>query len=145
MAKRRRSKGAHRLYSMGKGAGLKSTAESGAAGAATGLLAAMAAEKIPFMTKAWYISPAAALLLGHVVKSRFPRFRDAGSGMVGAAGAMAYYNYKLSQATAATNTSGVQETSGPDDVDYVRAFQSLPEAAGVMDTNRRPRSSVMGL
>jgi hypothetical protein len=144
MAKRKRSKAARRMYAIGRGAGLKSSGINLASGAATGLVTGMVAERSDFMRSKWFISPLAAAVGGHFLKSVN---RDMGSGIVGAAGAIAYYNYKLAKGN---ETKGVQDTGDVYDTgDYVSMFNSLPETTGIQDSipspSRRPMSSVAGL
>lgn len=149
MAKHRRhSKGSRRTHNMLRGGGLKGSALELIGGAVVGFGAAKLAEHYEMMRRAWWVTPLVSALGGHVVKAKIPKMRDAGAGMIGGAGTMAYYNYKLSQAgSASSGTSAVMDASGVDDVDYVKAFQSLPEAAGVQPDlgPTRMRSSVMGL
>ena len=90
-------------------------------------------EKMEFLQQRWWLLPAVVVVGGHVV-SRATRHKNIGASVKGAGGAMGYYNYKLHQASvaaSATETRGVQETSGAqEDFD---ALRSLPETSGVQD------------
>ncbi len=140
-----KSKGARRMRALGRGAGLKRSAVSLGAGAATGLAAGKLAENIEFLRKKWYITPLVVAAGGHLMKAT--RLREGADAVIGAAGAMAYFNYELAKGNEmvvqAPETSGVQETRGVDD--YLAEYNRLGEAAGVQDMPARARSSVMSL
>ncbi len=116
---------------------VKTSGIAAVAGVISGVGGAMAAEHVAWFQKYWYSLPVAVGIVGHVVKETVSR--DAGAAMIGGAGVMGYYNYKLNRAStqsqpAAAGTSGVQGVAD----DYVAALRSLPETTGV----QAPMSSI---
>jgi hypothetical protein len=142
-----------RARSIGRalGADLMGSAEAGGAGALAGFVGAELASRYEWARKAWWATPAAVFLAGHVAKNVKPRLRNAGLGAVGGSGTMAFYNYKLARASqgqqpypGAPATNGVQDSG---DVDYMGTFRELSGGTGAVQEQNvaRPTSSVMGL
>ncbi len=131
---------------MGRGIGMKSSAMALGAGAVAGFGAGELATRFEMMRKAWWVTPLVVAVGGHVGKGKWPKYRDAWDGLLGGAGTMAYYNYKLAQAgaSASSGTQGVQDTNAVDDTDYVETYRQLGEAGAVQESGGR-RSGVMGL
>ncbi len=137
-----------RMAAMGRGIGMKSSAMALGAGAVAGFGAGELATRFEMMRKAWWVTPLVVAVGGHVGKGKWPKYRDAWDGLLGGAGTMAYYNYKLAQAGASASggTQGVQETSAVDDADYVETYRQLASGTGaVQESGGRSRSNVMGL
>jgi len=118
------------------GPALVSTGIGAAAGAGLAFGAQMLVEHTDFFAKHWYAPALAVAFAGHVAKSmRNEKIAAAGMAGVGAAGAMAYYSWKLHDASrrASGETSGVQGDVGSPSDDYVDALRALPETSGVQD------------
>jgi len=110
--------------------GYKSTAIAAGTGVAAGVVGGMLSEHVAWFQKYWYSLPLAIGLGGHVLKQTASA--EAGCAAVGAAGAMAYYNWKLHKASVAASggeTKGFQDTGAADD--YVEALRSLPDTGGL--------------
>jgi hypothetical protein len=147
MAKKTHKK-SHFRRRLTKRSSIKGSGMALLAGAATGFVAGKIAENVEFMRKAWYITPAAAAVAGHLAKAKW--HHEIGQAVIGGAGVMTYYNYILARASqlASGGTQGVQETSGVQDtgaLDYVAAMNALPETTGAGDLPRYAPSNVAGL
>jgi len=110
--------------------GYKSTAIAAGTGVAVGIVAGTLSENVPWFQKYWYSLPLAIGLGGHILKQTASA--EAGCAAVGAAGTMAYYNWRLHKASVAASggeTKGLQDTGAADD--YVAALRSLPDVGGL--------------
>jgi hypothetical protein len=130
------------------GPALVSTAVGAGAGAALAFGAQMLVEHTTFFSKYWYAPALAVAFAGHVAKSmKNDRIASAGMAGVGAAGAMAYYSWKLHDASrrASGETTGVQADVGdPTVADYMSELRSLPETSGVQEFSPRRSSNPIG-
>ncbi len=126
------------------GPALVSTGIGGATGAVTAWVAQMLVEHTDFFSKYWYAPALGVGFAGHVLKSMKNKHIAAGGmAAVGAAGAMAYYSYKLNKASKAasgTETSGVQTDTGAPS-DYMAALRALPDTSGVQEPMSRRASN----
>lgn len=127
------------------GPALMSTGIGAGTGAALAFGAQMLVEHTDFFAKYWYAPALAVAFAGHLAKSaKNDRVAAAGMAGVGAAGAMAYYSWKLHDATkraSGTETSGVQRDTGAPNDEYVEALKALPETTGVQDAAVRSRAN----
>lgn len=123
---------------------LVSTGIGAASGAAMAFGAQMLVEHTDFFAKYWYAPALAVAFAGHLAKSaKNEKVAAAGMAGVGAAGAMAYYSWKLHDASrkASGETTGVQREVGAASDEYVDALRSLPETTGVQDAGPSMRRS----
>ena len=114
-------------------------------GAVVGLIAAMLAENVAWFNRYWFAMPGLMAFSGHIVKNTVSPL--VGSSMIGSAGTMAYYNWKLYQASVRAS-GGVATVFGPplrNDVtrglqapdtgspmgDYAAQLRNLPDTAGL--------------
>lgn len=116
------------------------------AGAIAGVAGAFLTEHTDFFNKHWYALPLGVFVVGHLGRAaKNEMIHDAGTALCGSAGTMAYYNFKLNQASVSaskpTETTGVQNDTGSPMVDYVRALKALPDTTGVQDYSAPRRSN----
>jgi hypothetical protein len=126
------------------GPALISTGIGAGTGAALAFGAQMLVEHTDFFAKYWYAPALAVAFTGHLAKSaKNEKVAAAGMAGVGAAGAMAYYSWKLHDASrrASGETSGVQRDVGAASDDYIEVLRRLPETSGVQDVDLRRASS----
>lgn len=126
--------------------GYKGSAVALGTGALAGVAAGMLSEHVAWFQKYWYSLPLVVGVAGHALKQTTSQ--EAGCAMIGAAGTMGYYNWKLHAASVAASggseTKGVQDTMGPA-ADYVQALRSLPDTAGLQAPMRTHADSVSTL
>ena len=124
---------AARARSIGKSlmGGAKHSAFALGTGVVAGIVGGMLAENVAWFQKYWYSMPILIGVVGHAIKQTTSPV--VGAAMLGSAGTMGYYNYKLNRASVMASggeTKGVQDTRGPVE-DYVA---SLRGSTPMLDT-----------
>lgn len=121
--------------------GIKGTIMSTGVGAATAGVAGYASERVEFLRDKWWSLPAAVVVAGHFLKRKR---RDLGNAVLGAGGAMGWYNYKLNEANVRASggeTSGLQDTGS---LDGSSDYPSLPEGSETSGL-QEAKSTIAGL